>query len=161
MMMGGSDAPRGCHTRGKTGIRIGKWAAGHIPQRLFPLRARPASFKSGQTWHWALIQFHALGLSFRVLLLLNSEREIYRAILGVGTEKDFTMICVHEFHAKEPGWHCHFVEEIKDAPQGWQRRGMRRFPKGAKMDAVFDVTENTAIWIAQRVFRIEERGSLL
>ena len=145
----------------KTDIKVGKWAVGHIPQRQFPLRAKPASFKLGQTWHWALIQFRALGLPFRVLLLLNSEREIYRAILGAETEKDFNMICVHEFHAKEPGWHCHLVEEMKDAPQGWQRRGMRRFPKGARMEAVFDVTEDTAIRIAQKVFRIEERGSLL
>ena len=146
---------------GKSDIVIGRWGTGHIPAAQFPLRDRPTTFKLGPTWRWAVIRFRALGQSFRVLLLLNVSREIFRAVLAAEVGKEFRMICVHEFHAREPGWHCHMVDVLDSAPQGWRRRGMRRFPKGARIDAVFDVTEITAVRIAQRLFRIDAPGDLL
>lgn len=145
----------------KSDIQIGAWGQGHIPPRQFYLRAKPTTFKLGPLWEWAVIKFTALGQQFRILVLFNGAKEIYRAILAVDIGGEMKALCVHEFHASEPGWHCHAVLDSQSAPTGWARRGMRRHPRGAKIHEPFDVTKGNALRIAQKIYRIEAHGPLL
>lgn len=145
----------------KSDIEIGKWGNGHVPPSQFALRAKPSSFKLGSAYAWVIVRFTALGHAFRVLILFNESKQIYRAILGVDVGGMVRMICVHEFHMQEPGWHCHAVVDTANAPQGWTRRGMHRTPRGARVDAEFDVRKSNAIQIALKIYRIYERGPLL
>lgn len=145
----------------KANIKIGEWGNGHIPPRQFALRAKPSSFKLGPLWDWAVIRFDALNHSFRVLVLLNSAKQIYRAILAIEVGGEAKVLCVREFHASEPGWHCHFVDRSDNAPEGWRRRGMHRRPRGAKLDEDFGVTKADAVPVALRIFGIEHHGPLL
>ena len=146
---------------GKANIQIGNWGNGHIPPRHFALRAKPSSFNLGPRWDWLVIRFEALNHSFRVLVLLNSAKQIYRAVLAVEVDGVAKVLCLHEFHASEPGWHCHFVGDADDAPEGWRRRGMHRRPRGAKLDDDFGVTKADAAHCAIRVFGIEPHGTLI
>lgn len=145
----------------KSDIQIGAWSSGHIPPSKFSLRAKPSSFKLGPSWAWAVVRFSALNQQFRVLCLLNEGKDIFRAILAIDVGGELKQICVHEFHASEPGWHCHVALNAQDVPNGWSRKGMRRHPHGARILDTFGQTQLNAVRTAARVYRIEAHGPLL
>lgn len=145
----------------KSEIHLGNWNEGHIPPSQFPVKAKARSFKLGRGWAWCVIRFLAGGQPYRVLVLFNEGKQIYRAVLGRDDGGETRMICIHEFHVTEPGWHCHFVADGDEPPIGWSRFGMRRRPRGAKVSETFDVTKSNAVQIALKFYAISERGTLL
>src|ERR1043166_7837463 len=91
----------------KASVEAGAWKTGHITRAEFPLsRVKSRRYKLGSEYRWRVVRFNAIGNEFRVLIELNVNKEIYRATLGRKNEEDITVICQHEFHKSEPGWHC-------------------------------------------------------
>jgi hypothetical protein len=111
-----------------------------------------------------LIKFETHGRQFRILILMNVAKQIYRASLAVDNGGDLAMICQHEYHATEPGWHCHLTPaQLDSIPAGFSRKHLRRWPqpdaKHSKMD--FDVDEKSALSVAAARFRFAATGTLL
>jgi hypothetical protein len=114
----------------KTDIHLGEWIAGHIPRSTFPLsRVREKTYKLGPEYRWRIITFDCLRRSFRLLIVFNEGKQIYRATLAIEVERDLIVLCQYEFHASEPGWHCHVTfREIDGLPVGVTRSHLRRWP---------------------------------
>lgn len=117
------------------------------------------NYKKGPDYHWRVATFCALGQSFKVLILINQIKEIYRAYLGVDCGGDMRVLCHHEYHASEPGWHCHLhTGDINGVEPGLMRTGMRRWPQGegthSKMD--FGVTQTNAVAKAFELFKVRD-----
>ncbi|TXL72274.1 hypothetical protein FHP25_25920 [Vineibacter terrae] len=92
----------------KVDVEIGKWETGHITRSQFPLsQAKNKNYKFGPDYRWRVVRFRCLGHEWRVLLLLCAPREIFRTTLAVEVGGDLRVVCQHEYHASEPGWHCH------------------------------------------------------
>ncbi len=109
-----------------------------------------------------IIKFSACGCSFRIQLLLNQVKRIYRAILAVELDEEVRIVCVREFHIREPGWHCHAVLRCEQGVSTWMHRDMRRYPRRADLDAEFDVTSREwATGIALRFYNVVPQGGLL
>lgn len=124
-------------------------------------RVKEKQYHFGKAYRWRLIKFESCGLKCRILLLLNLEKEIFRARLGVDDSGDTIVLCDHEFHASEPGWHCHFtLDDIDLAVPGAARSGKRRWPRGQNQAAKFTVTEAGALTIAAKRFGLVEEGPL-
>jgi hypothetical protein len=69
----------------KADVDVGSWQQGHIPRSAFPLSlARAKNYKFGPEY----VRFSCLGANFRVLLLLNEGKSIYRATLGLDEGSD-------------------------------------------------------------------------
>jgi hypothetical protein len=149
----------------KADIEIGSWNSGHVSRSAFPLsRARKKNYRYGPSYDWAIVKFTALGARFRVLVLLNESKEIYRATLAMDVPNDERALCQHEFHASEPGWHCHLHRmDIADVPDGVFRGNMQRWPGGGTILSrqEFGITKDNAIGVALRFYRIEIRGPLI
>ena len=153
----------------KTDVEISEWRAGHIPRERFPLsRARAKSNKLGPEYRWRVIKFDCLGDSFRVLVVFNEAKQIYRATLAVerqeGRQQELAVLCQNEYHASEPGWHCHVTfAEIDTLPLGVVRSHLRRWPQvdAAHSRPDFGVHERNAATIAAARFRISSPGTLL
>jgi len=146
----------------KTNVKIGEWHIGHVPRSKFPMsRARTKSYRFGPDWKWRLVTFEVAGNLCRILLLLNESKEIYRARLAVEMEGDMLVLCEHEYHATEAGWHCHLtLEPISSAPVGAARYGKTKWPRHpSRMD--FGVTKENALSVAAKRFCFEARGDLL
>jgi len=148
----------------KTDIVVGEWRSGHIPRTTFPLSlARPKNYKFGPEYKWRLVTFDCLRNSFRLLIILNEGKLIYRAILGMEVGQDLTVISHYEFHASEPGWHCHVTfRDVDTLPQGVNRSHLRRWPKPSVTPSrlEFGVKDSTALGIALARFRIAAIGPL-
>lgn len=149
----------------KTDIQISDWTRGRISRAAFPLsKAKGKHYKQGSAYEWAVIRFAALGGTFRILLRLNESKAIFSATLGMDDGGDTKTLCVHEFHASEPGWHCHVdLRDVSEVAPGLHRANMRRWPRGSAPHSrlVFGVTKANAIGAALRFYRVEERGPLL
>jgi hypothetical protein len=148
----------------KTKTNLGEWKAGHIPRSAFPLsRVKEKQYRLGPAYSWRLITFIACKLKCRILITLNEEKEIFRARLGVECDNDIVVLCDHEFHAGEPGWHCHVTRKhVEKVPAGVARGGdRRRWPRGHDGSAAFTVTKARAFTIAAELYGLIERDRLL
>ena len=147
----------------KSEIDTGRWADGHIPRAAFPLsKVKEKSFKLGKSYSWRLVKFNALGSGFRILIVLNKDKEIMRCRLGLEDSGDMKVLCDHEFHASEPGWHCHFtLKDVSLLTPGVVRADLeRRRPKMADPTAKFMVTKDGALTIAAERYGLP-KGTLL
>lgn len=115
----------------KSSVKTGEWRQGEIPRAQWPSRRAKAKFyKWGPLYTWRIISFSALGCECRVLILLNESKQIFRASFGVTTKGETTTLCDYEFHASEPGWHCHArCDDIGSINAGTNRFGSVRLPK--------------------------------
>jgi hypothetical protein len=44
--------------------------------------------------------------------VFNEAKQKYEAILGVmAADKSLRILCSYEYHASEPGWHCHATHD--------------------------------------------------
>jgi hypothetical protein len=133
----------------KGNIEVGDWNSGHIPRSSFPMsKARAKAYKFGKEYKWRIIRFTCGGNKYRVLILLNEGKEIYRATLAMEDATDLKVICQHEFHASEPGWHCHFTAaDTRRIPAGVARPHLGRRPKAdvPSSDQAFGVSEGSAL----------------
>ncbi len=68
----------------KANLYWGKWQAGHIIRASFPLsKVKEKAYKLGQAYSWRVVRFTALESRIRVLIILNTDKEIFRARLAV------------------------------------------------------------------------------
>jgi hypothetical protein len=115
------------------------------------------------------VKFFAQGERCRILIVLNEGKSIYRARLGVERDGDMVILCDHEYHADEPGWHCHLTrDDIESIEAGAARSHTQRWPASQSMCSRrdFGVSEVNALLEAASRFRFRERadsnqGSLL
>jgi hypothetical protein len=92
----------------KSSVDTGEWKRGEIPRSKWPSRrAKSKAYKYGPLYQWRIITFTAAGFDCRVLLLFNETKRIFRATLGVTMAGETVTACDYEYHASEPGWHCH------------------------------------------------------
>lgn len=147
----------------KQDVELGAWASGHIPRSAFPLsKVKDKAFKYGPSYSWRVIKFACLGKKCRVLLILNADKGIYRARLGVEDAADMVVLCEYEFHASEPGWHCHFtIKDISSIEPGVVRGGKKRRPKMEDPQAAFPVTKANALTYAAVRYGFEKSGGLV
>lgn len=146
----------------KLNIRFMDWKQGNMPPAVFKLRSDLRTLRQGKSNQWRIVTFDAIGRSFRVLILYNPDRFIYRATLAIEDAGMATILCVHEFHASEPGWHCHADPACDKGVSHWNHRELQRWPKHPLSSADYDVdTQDRATQIALKFYRISERGSLI
>ncbi len=152
----------------KDNIKVGQWRSGKVPKADFPI-ARGA-YRLGSSFKWTVIQFQAQGVECRVLVVVNHGKQNYEAILGVmGPNGTLRVLCSYEYHATEPGWHCHAThDDAKKLPGGvmrgpWVERipGARRRHRETKHNNFAIGDETTAINFAVARYKIEEKGPLL
>lgn len=148
----------------KTDIDIGNWHSGKVPKADFPM-ARQA-YGLGSSYRWCVISFGALGVECRVLVVFNLAKQKFEAILGAMTQGMLRILCSYEYHAGEPGWHCHAAcQELTAVPFGYMRGPwVRRIPGAKRTHSRQDfgiANETEARRFALRCFRIEEQGPLL
>lgn len=104
----------------KTAIKIGEWRFGKVPKHDFPI-AR-AAYRLGSTYEWCVVTFQALGGHFRVLVVLHEGKQKYQATLGLMANGILKLLCSYEWHADEPGWHCHAAcDDPNTVPRGFFR----------------------------------------
>jgi len=146
---------------------IGEWKSGHIPRAQFPLsRVKPKSYKFGPDYRWRIARFETSLGKYRVLVLLNESKAIFRATLASETPTgDLVVLCQHEYHQSEPGWHCHVsFADIDLMPHGVFRSHLDRWPKyksNSEARHGFNVEEKNALSIAANVFRFRAQGDLI
>jgi len=114
----------------KSSVKTGEWRRGEIPRSQWPSRkAKSKFYKWGPLYTWRIITFSVEGRDCRVLLLFNENKQIFRASLGVTSQGDTLVLCDYEFHASEPGWHCHArCGDISSISAGTNRFGAVRLP---------------------------------
>lgn len=148
----------------KTDIVLSKWKSGKVSRADFPLsKAKGRAYRLGASFRWRVISFSALGEAFKVLVLLDEGRHFYRAVLAQVVGSDLRILCQHEYHATDPGWHCHISSgPVSIIPTGIMRGPwVRRWPKRGGSHREFNIDESSAVAKAQSVYRIHERGLLL
>lgn len=124
-------------------------------------RLKDKRYRYGPDYSWRLVKFQAGACSCRILILLNESREVLRARLGVEVEGDMVVLSDYEFHATEPGWHCHVtVEHVETIGSGAARQGKRKWPRqSAKKD--FGVDQSNALTVVAEHFKFAAQGDLL
>lgn len=153
-------------TSSKTAIAVSAWRNGEIPYSQFPLSiSGRKALKYGPQYEWCLINFECIGHKFVTLISINIEKQIYRARLACRKDDDMRVLCDHEFHAGEDGWHCHFYNgECENLKPGVRRDKnlLRRWPASPKSRSrrVFDVSKLTAVGRAVGRFRIRDGEGL-
>jgi hypothetical protein len=146
----------------KEAVVLEPWKQGDMPPSAFRLRQNMKSVGQGKSYHWRIVRFGAGGENFRVLILWNEGKQIYRATLGHEVGEVVRIVCVREFHAREPGWHCHAVSQCKQGVPVWNHGGLRRFPRGTSEADEFGVTsKERATALALRFYGVEQSGVLL
>ncbi|MBB3937724.1 hypothetical protein [Aureimonas phyllosphaerae] len=115
----------------KESIKTGEWRRGEIPRVQWPSkRAKAKAYKYGPLYQWRIVTFACSGHDCRVRLLLNEDKQIFRASLGVVVSGETISICDYEWHASEPGWHCHArCDEFRHLSASFNRFGGQRIPK--------------------------------
>jgi hypothetical protein len=143
----------------------GKWNSGHIPPTAFPMsKVRSKSYKYGPEYKWRVIRFECVAQICRVLIVMNEGKNIFRATLGIEVGADMVVLCQHEYHASEPGWHCHLTfQDHLAVPAGAARQHLTRWPKySAKHSKMkFNVNLQSAVTVAAERFRFKAQGDLL
>ncbi len=148
----------------KTGIQVGPWRQGRVPKADFPIAK--GSYDLGRSYQWCVIKFDALDFQCRVLVVLNAPKQKFQAILGVAAEARLRILCCHEFHAGEPGWHCHAsCGEVSKVPEGFMRGPwVRRLPAASRTHRRlnFEALDlDSAKRIAIDRYKIWARGTLV
>jgi hypothetical protein len=148
----------------KGNIRVGEWRHGNVPRADFPIGRKP--YGLGRSYQWCVIKFDALGLQCRVLVVLNVPKEKYEAILGIMADAQARILCSYEYHAAEPGWHCHSAcGEVSNVPKGFMRGPwVRRVPRANQPHKRLDfgiLDRGSAERFAIDCYRIEPKGPLL
>lgn len=146
----------------KTDIELGKWAKGHIPRTAFPMSLfKDKRYKFGQDYSWRLIKFSALGRKCRILIWFNKDKQILRSRFGVEANNDMIVLCDYEFHATEPGWHCHVsTKDISSVVPGQARDEKIKWPRVSSRQE-FGVTEASAVSVVATRYNFSAQGDLL
>lgn len=148
----------------------GAWKRGEIPRGKWPSRrAKSKAYKYGPLYQWRVITFESLGYDCRILLLFNDSKQIFRATFGVQNAGDTVTLCDYEFHASEPGWHCHArCGDLATINPVHNRFGGVRIPKAGQYHrrTAFNhqkqpLTAQTAFNLAISMFRIDKDGGML
>jgi hypothetical protein len=101
--------------------------------------------------------------------LLNLSKQIFRATLGVTENGETAVLCEYEFHASEPGWHCHArCDDLELLDSAVTRFGSKRLPSAGKHHrrdrftfGKAELTEVTAFNAAVKFFKLyKEEGTL-
>lgn len=155
----------------KLSMKHGEWKSGRIPRTLWPSRrAKSKAYKFGSSYKWRVLTFCASDYDCRLLILLNLNKQIFRATLGVSIEGDTISICDYEFHASEPGWHCHArCDDISTLDPSVNRFGGQRMPLTEnfhrRVEFKFgnsEITEVTAFSCAVKFYKIDKQeGGIL
>jgi hypothetical protein len=116
----------------KRSVKSGEWKRGGeaIPRAQWPSRrAKAKAYKFGPAYQWRIVSFFAEGEHCRLKLLFNEDKQIFRARLGVTRDGETIVVCDYEFHASEPGWHCHArCDDIDKLDATATRYGGARIP---------------------------------
>ncbi len=152
----------------KTEIKIGTWHQGKVDRKEFPIAKK--AYGLGNSFRWSVIVFQAMGVECRTLVVLNVAKQKYNAILGVMAEDGtLRIICSYEYHASEPGWHCHAThDDVATLYHGFMRGPwIKRVPGARKPHRLgkhpkFTIDDETkAIRFAIDRYKIREKGPLL
>jgi hypothetical protein len=146
----------------KADLDTGKWQSGRIPRTAFPMsRLKDRHYRYGPDYLWRLVRFEAAACSCRILILLNESREVLRARLGVELDGDMVVLSDYEYHATEPGWHCHVTfEDVADVGPGAARQGKRRWPnRSSRQD--FAVDRSNAMTVVAEHYKFAAQGELI
>ncbi|AWC25624.1 MULTISPECIES: hypothetical protein [Aminobacter] len=149
----------------KSNLEVGPWKEGKIPPSSFPIN-RPRSIPTGGAWKWRMCEFDALGFHCRVLIRLNAETDRYHAYMSVDTDRSVKVLCHHELHIGDKGWHCHFASgTIEDVMEGVLRDRdcfvMKEAAPSAAAATMFTVNEDNALTKAAQRYRFEAKGGLV
>ncbi len=148
----------------KSNISIGKWQSGKVPRTAFPMAKQ--AYGLGSSFRWCVIEFSAIGREYRLLVVLHLQKQKFEAVMGTLENGSLRIICSLEYHATEPGWHCHAAcEDIATLPVGY-RRGpwVRRIPAARHFHAELEFkieSEQAAQRRAFAFYQIEVEGTLL
>jgi hypothetical protein len=149
----------------KIDLDEGAWSAGHIQRTAFPMSgSKPKNYKFGPEYSWRIIRFSCLSHRCRILILLNENKRIMRAVFGVEVGKDLAVLCSHEYHADHVGWHCHLhTQDLAIITPGVFRTGMRRWPRGGVQHSkvAFGVTKASALSHVAARFGFQAQGAML
>jgi hypothetical protein len=146
----------------KTNLDVGKWVRGHIPRNVFPMsRVKDKRYKYGPEYAWRVVKFEAEGHQCRILILLNEDKEILRARLGVEVNGDMVVLSDFEFHASEPGWHCHVaLKPISQLGSGAARHNAKKWPKASSRNE-FGVDAASALSVVAKYYNFQAQGELI
>lgn len=146
----------------KTDLAVSDWSNGRIPRSAFPQSlVKERWYRLGSAYSWRTVKFRANGNDCRILILINEEKSIFRARLGVERSGDMVIVCDHEWHASEPGWHCHINRNaVENTTAGQARSSAYKWPSRI-VHGMFPVTRKTAYERVARVYRLSDGGSLL
>jgi hypothetical protein len=124
-------------------------------------RLKDKRYKYGHEYAWRLVKFDAAEQRCRVLILLNEAKEILRARLGVEVNGDMVVLSDYEFHANEPGWHCHVaIKPLAELSCGSARYGLEKWPKDSSRKE-FRVDETSALSVVARHYNFKAQGELI
>lgn len=94
-------------------------------------------------------------------MLLNESKEIFRARLGVLINGDMVVLQDYEFHASEPGWHCHLsLKSLSEIGPGAARFQKTKWPKNSSLKA-FNIDEAGALSVIAKQFNFAAQGDLI
>jgi hypothetical protein len=146
----------------KTNVDLGKWLKGHIPRSAFPMSLlKEKNYKFGPDYSWRLIKFVALERKCRVLIWYNEGKQIFRSRFGVEANNDMIVLCEFEYHAGEPGWHCHVTaNDISQIVPGQARGDKKKWPRSPSRQE-FHATKDSAVSIVAERYNFSAQGDLL
>ncbi len=154
----------------KSSVDTGEWRKGEIPRSQWPSRrAKSKAYKYGPLYQWRIIRFDAAGHQCRVLLIFNAYKQIFRARFGVTANGETKALCDYEYHASEPGWHCHArCDDLAMIDPAATRFGARRIPAAGAFHRRVGfsfrkspLTAQTAFNCAVSLFRIRSAEGML
>ena len=154
----------------KASVRTGDWKRGEIPRAQWPSRrAKAKAYKFSDLYQWRIISFSAEGQDCRVRILLNESKQIFRASFGVTVAGETTTLCEYEWHASEPGWHCHArCDDFAKLDPSFNRFGAQRIPAYGRHHRRTEfkfrkspLTAFTAFNCAVEVFKIDRGDGVL
>ncbi|TCT05219.1 hypothetical protein [Aquabacter spiritensis] len=120
----------------------------------------------GNSYRWCVVSFIALSMECKVLVVFNSGKQKFEAILGTIGSGALRVLCSYEYHPSEPGWHCHATcDDVEKVPGGYMRGPwVKRIPHAKRTHRRQELgitDEQSAQRFALKFYRIEVKGSLL
>lgn len=148
----------------KSDISIGNWNYGKVPKTNFPMAKQ--AYGIGRSYRWSVISFVALGADCKVLVVANFQKQKFEAIFGVMGSGTLHILCSYEYHASEPGWHCHAAcDPVSKVPLGFMRGPwVKRIPLANRTHRSLNFrvhNETDAQRFAFDVYGIRAKGTLL
>ena len=126
----------------KTDVELSKWSRGRIPRNAFPQSlVKERWYRVGQSYHWRTVKFRADGKDCRVLILVNEDKSIFRARLGVEDNGDM-------------------IITVQSTLPGQARSDTYKWPQRIVHD-MFPITRQNAFDRVAKVFRISSGGTLI